>query len=109
LYRVSEGKCEKVETDQPVHQVTEVVVDRRGRVWMVEVTFQGLFVFDGKRFRDVKAQTPLADEHVQNLRMDAAGNVLIDARPRPGDKVVRAYRWDATAAGVPSAPVEVKN
>lgn len=89
----------------------KVLVDRRGRVWLAESTYDNLFVYDGNRVRDAKDQTILSDEKIEegSLRLDNAGNVLVDIPARPADGVPkRTLRWNASVEGKIGQPVEVK-
>ena len=111
LYRLHEKTWGKIETDQAVYQVGQVLVDRRGRVWLMEVTYHKLYVYDGTRFRDVKDQTALSDEDMEwgSLRLDDAGNVLVNIAARPAASLPkRTFKWNASAEGKIGEPVEVK-
>ena len=111
VYRLRDKTWEKIETDQPVWQVGQILIDRHGRVWLLEVTYNNLYVYDGKRFRDVKDQTPLSDERLAwgTLRLDAAGNILVDIPARPAEGVPkRTFQWNASVEGRIGEPVEVK-
>ena len=108
LYRLNGQQWEELKTDQPVFQVTEVVADRHNRVWMIEVTYSKIFMYDGKRFHEMKGQTPIANDRVENLRLDADGKIRVDIPPAPATKSPqRTFQWDATVEGKVGPPVEV--
>jgi ligand-binding sensor domain-containing protein len=109
VYRSTGKDWTKIETDQPLWQVTELLVDRRGRVWLLEITDDIIYVYDGKRFRDASSQTALDNHSIGNLRLDDAGNVLVDVGPAPRIRLPKSiYRWDATVAGTIGPPQEAK-
>jgi ligand-binding sensor domain-containing protein len=101
VYRLRGGTWEQVKSD--LFQVGQVLVDRRGRVWMMEVTYNNLYVYDGRRFREVKQQTSIADLPLEfgSLRLDDAGNVLVDVPAQPGEhQPSRTFKWDATGENI---------
>jgi hypothetical protein len=108
VYRLRGQTWEHLESD--LFQVGQVLADRRGRVWMMEITYHNLYVYDGKRFREVKDQTAIGDEALEwgSLRLDAQGRVLVDVPARPAENLPRrTFRWDATVEGAVGPPVEV--
>jgi streptogramin lyase len=108
-YRLTGEKWGKIETDEAVYQVTTIVTDRRSRAWMFDVTYGNVFVFDGKHIHNIKSQTTIEDKAVENLRMDDAGNILVDIPAEPDRKApVRTFKWDANVDGKIGPPVEVR-
>jgi hypothetical protein len=109
VYRLRGNIWEQVPSN--LFQVGRVLADRRGRVWLLEITYSNLYVYDGNRFREVKDQTALSDEELawETLRLDNAGNVLVDTRARPAAGAPRrTFKWEASAEGKIGQPVEVK-
>jgi outer membrane protein assembly factor BamB len=109
VYRLRAGNWEHVESD--LFQVGRVLADRHGRVWMTEITYGKVYVYDGNTFHEVKEQSAIGDEPLApgTLRLDADGNVLIDLPSRPAAKLPkRTFKWNAAADGKIGPPVEVK-
>jgi ligand-binding sensor domain-containing protein len=107
VYRLRGQLWEQIPSE--LFQVGQVLVDRGGLVWLIEITYDRLYVYDGKRFREVKDQTALSDEKLGSLRLDDAGNVLVDVAAQPAEgKLRRTYRWEVSADGKVGEPIEVK-
>jgi hypothetical protein len=108
VYRLRGEIWEPVKSD--LFQVGQVLTDHRGRVWMMEVTYSNLYAYDGRQFREVKQQTSIADLPLEigSLRLDDAGNVLVDVPARPGkNQPQRTFKWDAAGDNI-GPPVEVR-
>jgi ligand-binding sensor domain-containing protein len=107
VYRLRGQVWEQIPSD--LFQVGRVMVDRGGRVWLIEITYDRLYVYDGKRFREVKDQTALSDEKLESLRLDDASNVLVDVPAQPAEGTPRrTFRWEVSADGKVGEPIEVK-
>jgi hypothetical protein len=109
VYRLRGTTWEHVPSD--LFQVVQVVADHRGRVWLMETTYNQLYVYDGQHFRELKDQTDLSIEKldVGSLRLNTAGDVLVDIAARPADRVpTRTYKWPASAEGKVGEAVQVK-
>jgi streptogramin lyase len=107
VYRLRGQNWEHLDSD--LFQVGQMVVDHRSRVWMLEVTYSKVYVYDGQRFREVKEQTDLANEPIEwgSLRLDGSGGVLVDVLAQPVRNLPRrTFRWDATGETI-AAPKQV--
>lgn len=76
-----------------IMQVTQLVVDQRGRVWVLDPNY-GLFVYNEKEFTPLCNSPPLLGKTVTRLTLTRDGGVETEAVDRSQNPAVTGtYRW----------------